>query len=84
MCVLSEVDVAIITLCVCVCVCVILFSVIIICNCIYFYISLLRIVPLLGRGGWVGAVCTFWYECLSFGSFSLRELTCMHCVYLAL
>ena len=19
--------------------------------------------PLLGRGGWVGAVCTFWYEC---------------------
>ena len=24
------------------------------------------------------------YECMSFGSFSLRELTCMHCVYLAL
>ena len=20
-------------------------------------------VPLLGMGGWVGAVCTFWYEC---------------------
>ena len=37
-----------------------------------------------GKGGWVGAVCTFWYECMSFGSFSLRELTCMHCVYLAL
>ena len=36
-CVLSEDDVAIITVCVCVCVCVI-FSVIIICSCIYFYI----------------------------------------------
>ena len=35
--------------------------------------------------GWVGRSCfTFWYECMSFGSFSLRELTCMHCVYLAL
>ena len=34
--------------------------------------------------GRIGAVCTFWYECMSFGSFSLRELTCMHCVYLAL
>ena len=33
-----------------------------------------------GKGGWVGAVCTFWYECMSFGSFSLQELTCMHCV----
>ena len=34
-------------------------------------------------GGWVGAVCTLlvW---MSLGSFSLRELTCMHCVYLAL
>ena len=29
--------------------------------------------------GWVGR-----YECMSFGSFSLRELSCMHCVYLAL
>ena len=34
-------------------------------------------------GGWVGAVCTLlvW---MSFGSFSLRELTCMYCVSLAL
>ena len=24
------------------------------------------------------------YECMSFGSFSLRELTCRHCVYLTL
>ena len=28
-------------------------------------------------GGWVGAVCTFWYDSVSFGSFSLRELTCV-------
>ena len=25
--------------------------------------NLLCIVALLGRGGWVGVVCTFWYEC---------------------
>ena len=39
----------------------------------------------LGRG-WVGGQRLFvfsWYECLSV-VFSLRELTCMHCVYLAL
>ena len=24
------------------------------------------------------------YQCMSFGSISLRELTCMHCVYLEL
>ena len=34
-------------------------------------------------GGWVGAVCTFWYERLLV-VFSLRQLTCMHCVYLSL
>ena len=62
-CVLSEVDVAVITVCVCVC---LSFSVIIICNSVYFYffyILLLCVVPLSGRGGWVGAVCTFWYGC---------------------
>ena len=36
-----------------------------------------------GKGGWVGAVCTFWYEC-PMVAFSLRRLACMHCVYLAL
>ena len=30
-------------------------------------------------GGWVGTVNIYWYEC-SFVVFSLRELTCMHCV----
>ena len=58
---LSEADLAIITLCVCVRACV----------------------ALPGRGGWVEAVCTL-LVLMSFGSFSLRELTCMHCVYLAL
>ena len=43
------------------------------------------IAALSGGIGWVGAVCTL-LVCMSFGSFSLRELTCrpMHCLYLAL
>ena len=43
------------------------------------FVKLLCIVALLGRSGWVGSVCIslVW---VSFGSFSLRELTCMHCV----
>ena len=36
-----------------------------------------------GRGGWVLAVY-IWLVGLSFGSFSLWELTCMRCVYLVL
>ena len=47
------------------------------------YIWLLCIVALLGRGEWVGAVCILWYEC-PLVIFSLWELTCLHCVYLAL
>ena len=34
--------------------------------------------------GWVGRSCLYLLVRVSFGSFSLRELTCMHCVYLAL
>ena len=73
-CVLSKVEVSIITF-----VCVFLLH--------YHWtqhIFLLHcIVALLGRGRWVGAVCTLivW---MSFGSFSLWELTCVHCEYLAL
>ena len=33
---------------------------------------------------WVGRSCLYFLVWVSFGSFSLRELTCMHCVYLAL
>ena len=28
--------------------------------------------------GWVGRSCLYFLICVSFGSFSLRELTCMH------
>ena len=38
---------------------------------------------LTGRGGWVGAVCTYWYE-WSLVVLSLWKLTCMHCVHLVL
>ena len=34
--------------------------------------------------GWVGRSCLCLLVWVSFGSFSLRELTCMHCVSLAL
>ena len=34
--------------------------------------------------GWVGRSCLYFLVWVSFGSFSLWELTCMHCVYLAL
>ena len=34
--------------------------------------------------GWVGRSCLYLLVWVSFGSLSLRELTCMHCVYLAL
>ena len=34
--------------------------------------------------GWVGRSRLYFLVRVSFGSFSLRELTCMHCVYLAL
>ena len=34
--------------------------------------------------GWVGRSCLYFLVWVSFGSFSLREFTCMHCVYLAL
>ena len=33
--------------------------------------------------GWVGRSCLHFLLWVSFGSFSLRELTCMHCMYLA-
>ena len=34
--------------------------------------------------GWVGRSCLYFLVWVSFGSFSLRELTCMYCVYLVL
>ena len=68
--------------CVCVCVCVVLFSVILICNSVYIskfnYCVLLHFWE--GVGG-KGLFALHWYECHSV-VFSLRELTCIHCVYL--
>ena len=81
-CVLSEDDVAIIT----VCVCVRFFFLLSLFVTLYIFLHLTAMYSSTFRKGWVGRSCLyfFWYECMSFGSFSLQELTCMHCVYLAL
>ena len=67
-----------------VCVCVILFSVIIICISVYIFLHLTAMYSSTFGNGWVGRNCLYFLVWVSFGSFSLRELTCMHCVYLAL
>ena len=79
-CVFSEVDVAIITLCVW----VILFFLLSLFVTLYIFLHLnVMYSSTLGKG-WVGRSCLYFLVWVSFGSFSLRELTCMHCVYLAL
>ena len=61
-----------------------LFSVIIICNSVYIFLHLTAMYSSTFGKGWVGRSCLYLLVWVSFGSFSLRELTCMHCVYLAL
>ena len=60
-----------------------LFSVIIICNSVYIFTFNCYVMYSSTFGkGWVGRSCLYLLVWVSFGSFSLRELTCMHCVYL--
>ena len=55
-------------------------SIIIICNSVYI-LHLTAVCSCTFGKGWVcRAFCIFWYECPSV-VFSLRELTCMHCVF---
>ena len=69
--------------CVCVCVCVILFLLSLFVSLYIFLHLTARYSSTFGKG-WVGRGCLhFWYEC-PLVVFSLRELTCMHCVYLVL
>ena len=71
----------------CVCVCVwFFFSVIIICNSVYM--STINYFVELHFWEGVGGKLLFvlcWYECpLVVFTFSMQELTCMHCIYLVL
>ena len=51
---------------------------------VYIFLHLTAMcIRFFGVGGWVRAVCILWYECFLV-VFSLQELACMHCVYLAL
>ena len=86
---LSEIDVAIITLCVRACVraCVRVcdsFFLLSLFVTLYIFLHLTVMYSSTFGKGWVGRSCLYFLVCVSFGSFSLRELTCMHCVYLAL
>ena len=65
------------------CVCV-SFSVIIIRNSVYFFKHFTAMCSSTFGKGWVGRSCLYFLVWVSFGSFSLQELTCMHCVYLVL
>ena len=58
---------------------VVIFSVIIICNSVYIFTfnCYVFIVPVSDFGkGWVGRSCLYFLVRVSFGSFSLRKLTC--------
>ena len=77
-CMLSEVDVAIISLCVC------FFFLLPLFVTLYIFLHLTAMYSSTFGKGWVGRSCLYFLVWVSFGSFSLRELTCMHCVYLAL
>ena len=71
--------------CVCVCVCDSFFFLLSLFVTVYIFTfnCYTCIVPLLGRGRW-GRSCLYFLVWVSFSSFSLQELTCMHCLYLAL
>ena len=69
-------------LCVCVCVCLIPFLLLFLT--LYMFLHLTTMHSCTFGKGWVGRGCLYLLVWMSFGSFSLRELTCMHCVYLVL
>ena len=79
MCVLSEADVAIITVCVCVCESFFLLSLFV---TLYIFLHLTAMYSSTFGKGWLGRNCLYFSVRVSFGSFSLQELTCMLCVYL--
>ena len=70
----------------CVCVCVWFFSFFLLSLFVtlYIFLHLTAMYSSTFGKGWVSRSCLYLLVWVSFGSFSLRELTCMHRVYLAL
>ena len=68
-CVLSEVDVAIITVCVCVCVCVWFFFLLSLFVTLYIFLHLTAMYSSTFGKGWVGRSCLYLLVGVSFGSF---------------
>ena len=73
------------SVCVCVCVCDFFFFFLLsLFVTLYIFLHLTAMYSSSFGKGWVGRSCLYFLVQVSFGSFSLQELTCMHCVHLAL
>ena len=72
--------VAIITLCVCVW----FFCLLSLFVTLYIFLHLTAMYSSTFGKGWVGRSCLYFLVRVSFGTFCLWELTCVHCVYMAL
>ena len=70
--------------CVCVCVCVWFFFLLSLFVTLYLFLHLTAMYSSTFGKGWVGSCCLYFLLWVTFGSFSLQELTCMHGVYLVL
>ena len=65
----------------CVCACVRFFFLLLLFVTLYIFLHLTAMYSSTFGNGWVGRSCLYLLVRVFFGSFSLQELTCVHCVY---